>query len=169
MPKKISKYAQVAKLLKQKGKELGLTLSAKSQSFAGGNSVDVDVSKGSDQAIKDLNDYSKQFVYGKFDCMTDYYVITNYNVNTPQTKNLSISDERASTILQGLGKEYWDNSYRINGMEYSWYQFANKAKEIFPNDAWQDVLQALVQEQGKFPFGGKGYLFETKLRQEEVA
>jgi hypothetical protein len=53
MPKKISKYAQVAKLLKQKGKELGLTLSAKSQSFAGGNSVDVDVSKGSDQAIKD--------------------------------------------------------------------------------------------------------------------
>jgi hypothetical protein len=52
MPKKISKYAQVAKLLKQKGKELGLTLSAKSQSFAGGNSVDVDVSKGSDQALQ---------------------------------------------------------------------------------------------------------------------
>lgn len=169
MPKKISKYAQVAKLLKQKGKELGLTLSAKSQSFAGGNSVDVDVSKGSDQAIKDLNDYSKQFVYGKFDGMTDYYDITNYNENIPQTKYLSIRDERASTILQGLGKEYWDNSYIINGKEYSWYQFANKAKEIFPNDAWQDVLQALVQEQGKFPFGGKGYLFEIKLRQEEVA
>jgi hypothetical protein len=90
MPKKISKYAQVAKLLKQKGKELGLTLSAKAQSFAGGNSVDVYVSKGSDQAIKDLNDYFKQFVYGKFDGMTDYYDITNWNENIPQTKYLFI-------------------------------------------------------------------------------
>jgi hypothetical protein len=33
MPKKISKYAQVAKLLKQKGKELGLTLSANSKYY----------------------------------------------------------------------------------------------------------------------------------------
>jgi len=169
MTKKVSDYAQVAKLLKQKGKELGLTLSAKSQRFAGGNSVDVDVSKGSDQAIKDLKDYSEQFQYGKFDCMTDYYDITNYNENIPQTKYLSIRDERASTILQGLGKEYWDNSYIINGKEYSWYQFVNQAKEIFPNDAWQDVLQVLVQEQGKFPFGGKGYSFEIKLNQQEVA
>jgi len=169
MTKKVSDYAQVAKLLKQKGKELGLTLSAKSQRFAGGNSVDVDVSKGSDQAIKDLKDYSEQFQYGKFDCMTDYYDITNYNENIPQTKYLSIRDERASTILQGLGKEYWDNSYTINGKEYSWYQFVNQAKEIFPNDAWQDVLQVLVQEQGKFPFGGKGYSFEIKLNQQEVA
>ena len=169
MTKKVSDYAQVAKLLKQKGKELGLTLSAKSQRFAGGNSVDVDVSKGSDQAIKDLKDYSEQFQYGKFDCMTDYYDITNYNENIPQTKYLSIRDERASTILQGLGKEYWDNSYTINGKEYSWYQFVNQAKEIFPNDAWQDVLQVLVQEQGKFPFGGKGYSFEIKLNQQGVA
>jgi len=169
MTKKVSDYAQVAKLLKQKGKELGLTLSAKSQRFAGGNSVDVDVSKGSDQAIKDLKDYSEQFQYGKFDCMTDYYDITNYNENIPQTKYLSIRDERASTILQGLGKEYWDNSYIINGKEYSWYQFVNQAKEIFPNDAWQDVLQVLVQEQGKFPFGGKGYSFEIKLNQQGVA
>jgi hypothetical protein len=112
MPKKISKYAQVAKLLKQKGKELGLTLSAKSQSFAGGNSVDVDVSKGSDQAIKDLNDYSKQFVYGKFDGMTDYYDITNWNENIPQTKYLFIKMKEPILFCKGLNKEYWDYSYR---------------------------------------------------------
>ena len=169
MTKKVSKQAQVAKLLKQKGKELGLTLSAKSQSFAGGDSVDVDVSKGSDQAIKDLNDYSKQFVYGEFDGMTDYYDITNYNENIPQTKYLFIRDERAQTILKGLDNEYWDYSYSVNGKECGWYTFVNRAKDVFDRDTWQDVLEALVREKCKFPFGSKGYLFEIKQKIKEVA
>ena len=169
MTKKLSNYAQVAKLLKQKGKELGLTLSATSQSFAGGNSVDVYVSKGSDTAIQELKDFSKQFVYGKFDGMTDYYDITNWNKNIPQTKYLFIQDERAMTILKGLNDKYWDYSYEINGKRIGWYEFVNQVKEVFPNDAWQHVLQALVQEQGKFPFGGKGYLFEIKQKIQEVA
>lgn len=169
MTKTLSKAAQVAKLLKQKGKELGLTLSAKSQYFAGGNSVDVDVFKGSDSAIQELKDFSKQFVYGKFDGMTDYYDITNYNETIPQTKYLFIRDERAMTILKGLNDKYWDYSYTVNEQEIGWYKFVDQVKEIFPNDAWQDVLQALVQEQGKFPFGGKGYLFEIKTKQQEVA
>jgi len=168
MTKQVSKQAQVAKLLKQKGKELGLTLSAKSQSFAGGNSVDVDVSKGSDQAIKDLNDYSKQFVYGKFDGMTDYYDITNYNENIPQTKYLSIRDERAQNILNALD-QYWEHSYYVNGQECGWYKFVSSLKDVFNRDTWQDVLEALVKEKGKFPCGGKGYLFEIKLKQQEVA
>ena len=169
MTKKVSAQAQVAKLLKQKGKELGLTLSAKSQSFAGGDSVDVDVSKGSDQAIKDLNDYSKQFVYGKFDGMTDYYDINNYNENIPQTKYLFIRDERAQTILKGLDNEYWDYSYSVNGKECGWYTFVNRAKDVFDRDTWQDVLEALVREKCKFPFGSKGYLFEIKQKIKEVA
>jgi hypothetical protein len=167
--KTLSNAAQVAKLLKQKGKELGLTLSAKSQSFAGGNSVDVDVSKGSDTAIQELKDFSKQFVYGKFDGMTDYYDINNYRKDIPQTKYLFINDNRASTILKGLNNKYWDYSYIVNEQEIGWYKFVNQVKEIFPNDAWQHVLQALVQEQGKFPFGGKGYLFEVKQKIQEVA
>ena len=168
MTKQVSKQAQVAKLLKQKGKELGLTLSAKSQSFAGGNSVDVDVSKGSDQAIKDLNDYSKQFVYGKFDGMTDYYDINNYNENIPQTKYLSIRDERAQNILNALD-QYWEHSYYVNGQECGWYKFVSSLKDVFNRDTWQDVLEALVKEKGKFPFGGKGYLFEIKQKIKEVA
>jgi hypothetical protein len=169
MTKKLSDYAQVAKLLKQKGKELGLTISAKSQSFAGGNSVDVNVSKGSDTAIQELKNFSKQFVYGKFDGMTDYYDMNNYRKDIPQTKYLFINDNRASTILEGLNNKYWDYSYIVNEQEIGWYKFVDQVKEIFPNDAWQHVLQALVQEQGKFPFGGKGYLFEIKQNIQEVA
>jgi hypothetical protein len=167
--KTLSDAAQVAKLLKQKGKELGLTISAKSQSFAGGNSVDVNVSKGSDTAIQELKNFSKQFVYGKFDGMTDYYDMNNYREDIPQTKYLFINDNRASIILEGLNNKYWDYSYIVNEQEIGWYKFVNQVKEIFPNDAWQHVLQALVQEQGKFPFGGKGYLFEIKQKIQEVA
>ena len=169
MTKKLSDYAQVAKLLKQKGKELGLTLSATSQSFAGGNSVDVYVSKGSDTAIQELKDFSKQFVYGKFDGMTDYYDITNWNENIPQTKYLFIQDERAMTILKGLNDKYWDYSYEINGKTIGWYEFVNQVKEIFPNDAWQKVLQKLIENQGNLvPYGLK-QTFKIQKKIEEVA
>jgi hypothetical protein len=169
MTKKLSDYAQVAKLLKQKGKELELTLSAKSQSFAGGNSVDVYVSKGSDKAIEELKNFSKQFVYGKFDGMTDYYDITNWNENIPQTKYLFIQDERAMTILKGLNDKYWDYSYEINGKRIGWYEFVNQVKEVFPNDAWQKVLQTLVDNQGNLvPYGLK-QTFKIQKKIEEVA
>ena len=78
MTKKVSDCAQVAKLLKQKGKELGLTLSAKSISYAGRNSVTVDVLTGIDKAIKDLKDYSEQFEYSKWNGV---YELNNYNEN----------------------------------------------------------------------------------------
>ena len=167
--KTLSKAAQVAKLLKQKCKELELTLSATSQSFAGGNSVDVYVSKGSDKAIEELKDFSKQFVYGKFDGMTDYYDITNWNENIPQTKYLFIQDERAMTILKGLNDKYWDYSYEINGKTIGWYEFVNQVKEVFPNDAWQKVLQTLVDNQGNLvPYGLK-QTFKIQKKIEEVA
>jgi len=166
MKKPLSDYAQVAKLLKQKAKKLGMKATASSQSFAGGNSVDVVVTAGSDDALKELKNYSTQFVYGKFDGMTDSYNFTNWREDVPQTKYLFIQDERAMTILKGLNDKYWDYSYTVNEQEIGWYKFVDQVKEIFPNDAWQHVLQALVQEQGKFPFGGKGYLFKIKQKKE---
>ena len=169
MPKKISKYAQVAKLLKQKGKELGLTLSASSQYFAGGNSVDVNVTKGSDKAVDELNKFSSQFKYGSFDGMTDYYDINNYREDIPQTKYLFIKDDRGSTILQELNDKYWDYSYTIDEKTISWYEFVNQVKETFPNDAWQSVLQTLVQNQGEVvPYGLKK-TFKIRKAIQEVA
>jgi hypothetical protein len=124
---------------------------------------------GSDTAIQELKDFSKQFVYGKFDGMTDYYDITNWNENIPQTKYLFIQDERAMTILKGLDDKYWDYSYEINGKTIGWYEFVNQVKEVFPNDAWQKVLQTLVDNQGNLvPYGLK-QTFKIQKKIEEVA
>ena len=88
--KKLSQAAQVAKLLKQKGKELGLKVKASSQYFSMGNSVTVKVLAGSDEAVKKLKDYSKQFEYGTFDGMNDIYNVDNARDDIPQTKYLFV-------------------------------------------------------------------------------
>jgi hypothetical protein len=101
--------------------------------------------------------------------MTDYYDITNWNENIPQTKYLFIQDERAMTILKGLNDKYWDYSYEINGKRIGWYEFVNQVKEVFPNDAWQKVLQTLVDNQGNLvPYGLK-QTFKIQKKIEEVA
>ena len=166
MKKPLSKYAQVAKLLKQKAKKLGMKATASSQSFAGGNSVDVVVTAGSNDALQELRNFSKQFVYGKFDGMTDYYDITNWREDIPQTKYLFIQDDRAYTILKNLNEKYWELSYVVNGKEVGYLSFINQLKEIFfKNNGWQSVLNAFVNEKAKFPFGGSGYLFEIKNKE----
>ena len=157
MTKKVSDCAQVAKLLKQKGKELGLTLSAKSISYAGRNSVTVDVLTGIDKAIKDLKDYSEQFEYSKWNGV---YELNNYNENIPQTCYVFVKDKRAYTILQGLNNEVWNCTFYINDKDYGWYGFVNKLKKVYDKNEWQEVLQSLVKEQGKVPFDGRGFLFK---------
>jgi hypothetical protein len=173
--KTLSKAAQVAKLLKQKGKELGLTLSASSQYFAGGNSVDVNITKGSDKAVDELNKFSSQFKYGSFDGMNDIYNYTNCREDIPQTKYLTINDRRAAEILTSI-KNYWNCSFFVNGADvrydgqkFTWYTFIHEIKKAFPNDAWQDALKTLVQERGKLPFCNNGYSFALKQKIQEVA
>ena len=61
---KLSKAAQVSKLLKAKAKSLGLEVRASSKNFSGGNSVDIKVLKGSDKSFNELKEYSSQFKEG---------------------------------------------------------------------------------------------------------
>jgi hypothetical protein len=52
------------------------------------------------QLCQELKAFSIQSVDGKFDGMTDWYDITHWNENIPETKCCFIQDERAMTILQ---------------------------------------------------------------------
>ena len=173
--KTLSKAAQVAKLIKQKGKELGLTLSANSKYYAGGNSVDVNITKGSDKAVQELSDFSSQFKYGSFDGMNDIYNYSNYRKDIPQTQYLFINDRRASEILEGI-ENYWDYSFFINGSDirndgqkFTWYTFVHDLKKMLPNNAWQKVLQKLIENQGNLiPYGLK-QTFKIQKKIEEVA
>jgi len=171
MTKKLSQAAQVAKLLKNKAKDLGMKVTATSQYFSMGNSVSVKVLTGTDDALKTLKDYAIKHEAGTFDGMNDIYNYDNVRDDIAQTKYLFIDDQRAQYIMETFkGDKYYDLTFKVNGEKVrSWYQFVNKLKEVCnKNDGWQHALKAMISENFKFPFGKDGYLFEVenKLNQE---
>tara|TARA_R100000234_G_scaffold119772_1_gene103702 strand:+ start:1411 stop:1908 length:498 start_codon:yes stop_codon:yes gene_type:complete len=139
--KQLSQQAQVAKLLKQKAKELGINvISSKSDSFAGGNSVTLRFNSGSDDAVNQLKDYSHQFEAGHFDGMTDMYEYDNCRDDVPQTKYLSLNDCRADKILGDLA--HYQTTWFANGEKVNFAQFMYRLKN--QSEDWQGVLQNLA-------------------------
>jgi len=144
--RKLSKAAQVSKLLKAKAKSLGLEVRASSKNFSGGNSVDIKVLKGSDKSFNELKEYSSQFKQGKFDGMNDIYEYTNSRDDIPQTKYLFIDDDRAVQIL----KYYDENIFRTE-KKWMWfdnelrsYEWIKQIKNEFGNN-WQDALADIME------------------------
>ena len=139
--RKISEQAQVAKLLKKKAKELGIKVVwSKSDSFAGGDSVRLRFNAGSDDAVKQLEDYSHQFKQGHFDGMNDIYEYSNSRDDVPQTKYLFLDDCRADKILGDLA--HYQTTWFANGEEVNFAQFMYRLKD--QSEDWQGVLQNLA-------------------------
>jgi len=147
--KQLSNQAQVAKLLKKKAQELGITVkSCKSSSFAGGDSVHLRFIAGSDDAVKQLNDYSHQFKQGHFDGMSDIYEYSNNRDDIPQTKYLFLNDDRADNILGDLA--HYKTSWFANGEEVNFAQFMYRLRD--QSDDWQQVLRDLVNHKKNIDF-----------------
>ena len=144
--KKLSKAAQVSKLLKAKAKSLGLEVRASSKNFSGGNSVDIKVLKGSDKSLNDLKEYSSQFKEGKFDGMNDIYEYTNSRNDIPQTKYLFIDDDRASEILKYYDENIWktEKKWMWFDNELRSYEWIKQIKDEFKND-WQKGLMNIME------------------------
>lgn len=139
--KQLSEQAQVAKLLKKKAKELGINVTrCRSSSFAGGDSVSLRFDSGSDDAVKQLEDYSSQFKQGHFDGMNDIYEYSNSRDDVPQTKWLRLNDDRADKILGDLA--YWRTKWVANGEEVNFAQFMYRLRD--QSEDWQGVLQNLA-------------------------
>jgi hypothetical protein len=143
--KTLSKAAQVAKLIKQVATKYGMKVRVSSQYFSMGNSVTVKVLTGSDEDLKKLKDYSIQYEYGTFNGMTDCYNADNLRDDIPQTKYLSINDERSSELIKILkGDKYDDYDFYVNEEKVrSWYQLVHKLKVVTGKE-WQDVLKELL-------------------------
>lgn len=88
--KVLTKAAQVAKLIKEDLKKLGVKCKVKSQNFAGGNSVDVYLHDIKPGLFKQILERYKKYEYGQFDIATDAYEYNNLNKNIPQVKYLFI-------------------------------------------------------------------------------
>ena len=149
--KKLSKAAQVSKLLKAKAKSLGLEVKASSKNFSGGNSVDIKVLKGSDKSFNELKEYSSQFKEGHFDGMNDIYEYSNSRDDIPQTKYLFIDDDRASEILKYYDENIWktEKKWMWFDNELRSYEWIKQIKDEFKND-WQkglmDIMEGKVQK-----------------------
>ena len=149
--KKLSKAAQVSKLLKAKAKSLGLEVRASSKNFSGGNSVDIKVLKGSDKSSNELKEYSSQFKEGKFDGMNDIYEYTNSRDDIPQTKYLFIDDDRASEILKYYDENIWktEKKWMWFDNELRSYEWIKQIKDEF-KDNWQkglaDIMEGKVEK-----------------------
>ena len=134
MAKQLSSQAQVAKILKQKAKELGLEARSYSQSFSGGDSVTIKILSGTDDSYAKLKEYSRQYQYGHFDGMIDLYEISNRRDDIPQTKYLFVNDERLEKIIddnyQGPKNSFYGLRFTENDENVGQYKFFQRLREI---------------------------------------
>ena len=144
--KTLTQSAQVAKLIKKVALQNGMKVKASSSNYSMGCSVTIKVLKGSDKDLEKLKDYSDQFKYGKFDGMNDIYDNTNVREDIPQTKYLSINDDRASEILKYYDENIWktEKKWMWFDNELRSYEWINQIKEEFKND-WQKGLINIME------------------------
>lgn len=103
MTKQISIHASCAKVIRQELKiQYPQTkFEVRSETFSGGNSVDVSWTDG--PTTEQVNKIIKKYQYGHFDGMIDCYEISNRNDDIPQVKFVqtqrTMSDETKQKII----------------------------------------------------------------------
>lgn len=100
MTKQLSRQAQVAKIMKQECRKLGIKCRAVSESFSMGNSVTVTVYDQPPEIMKKLKEIAAPYESGHFDGMTDMYEYSNSRDDIPQTKYLHVDNEVSDELRQ---------------------------------------------------------------------
>lgn len=111
----LSEQAQVAKLIRQYCKNLGIKCTATSDSYAGGNSVHAAIYDQPPAIVEQVTTYAKQFQAGHFDGMIDLYEYSNRRKDIPQAKFVFIANEHSHELKQ-TAWDYLRNKY-ANGID----------------------------------------------------
>ncbi|MDH5184515.1 MAG: hypothetical protein OEX12_11565, partial [Gammaproteobacteria bacterium] len=98
--REMSEHAQVAKLCRQYCKSIGVKCKARSESYAGGDSVTVTIDDQPPHIVAQITNECKQYQYGHFDGMNDIYEYSNTDKNIPQTKFLFIQSHYSDELRQ---------------------------------------------------------------------
>lgn len=99
-----STHAQAAAMIRKHLKSLGIPARVKSESYAGGNSINVHVTDIAPTIANELRKYLRQYEMGTFDGMTDYYDCDNCRNDIPQVKYVFLNND----ISTGMSQEIWD-------------------------------------------------------------
>lgn len=106
----MSVHADVAKLLRKFLKDNNIKGSVKSQTYSGGNSVNVTLQDVNPEQFDLVYEESKKYQKGSFDPMTDHYELSNLNDNIPQVQytfvKCDFSDELRQKALDVLHAEF---------------------------------------------------------------
>ena len=102
-------YAATAAAIREELKKLGVKAKVKSESFAGGDAVDVYLEDVHPERADAIKTAVKKYQYGEFDGMTDCYNYTNRDDSIPQVKYVKVSnkpsEKLSESIFWGLKKE----------------------------------------------------------------
>ena len=99
-----STQAQVASTIKKHLKANGVKATAKSESFAGGNSVDIYITDQLPAVVKSIKEYAAQFMSGHFNGMEDIYENSNSRDDIPQAKYVTVNSCYSDELRQAA----WD-------------------------------------------------------------
>ena len=126
----LSSQAQVAKRIREFCKKKGIKCRATSESFAGGNSVNVKVYNIAPEIYKEIEDYANQHQYGHFNGMEDIYEYSNSRKDIPQAKFVFIRNDFSKELEQEafnwLRNQYPGNAKNLpesydEAKEINWY------------------------------------------------
>lgn len=110
--------AQVAQLIRKdiKAAYPGLAFTCTSQTYAGGNSVDVGMTDQTPAIKQGVEAITAKYQEGKFNGMEDIYEYTNARTDIPQVKYLFVSNKMSPELKQqayGEVKGYWAGAEEI--------------------------------------------------------
>lgn len=110
--KQLSTHAAAAKAIRSELKKLGIKAKVRSESFAGGNAVNIEIEDASPSLYSQVEKVANKYQSGHFDSMNDIYEYSNVNDDIPQVKYVSVTryfseelKQRAYDVVKALPTE----------------------------------------------------------------
>ena len=129
-----TRVAKCSRMIKQELQEKfpNILFSVNSERFGFGDAVHVFayIENVEDFVIEeDIRKYTKKYVYGSFDGMTDHYEVSNLIKDLPQTKYVDVVVEYSPEVSKKMEEDfnkYWNGKYIISSREAESYHFKGR-------------------------------------------
>lgn len=111
----------------------GTKFTVRSESFAGGNAVDIRYLDGPKR--EDVCSITDKYQYGSFDGMTDSYNVDNKNENLPQAKFVQVERRATEETKAAIAKEFgisddqlndWNDRFQCYNTEFIYRMFVQR-------------------------------------------
>ena len=155
--RQLTEAAKVAAQIRKHLKANGVTAKVSSSNYSGGNSVRVLLFNPLPATRQQVEAYTSQFEYGKFDGMTDSYDYSNIRDDIPQVRFLFVNAEYSDDLRQDCW-EWLKDYYKFDNAPESWRDGSDFRCEIgvFSNGA--------MLTNNELCTGSRGFWFTKKKR-----